>query len=67
MEQKFIEERKALDDQAAEARSRLVNDLEQLKMKYNDLELQAKLSAGDSEKTIAHLKEALAEAEQLRD
>ena len=39
MEQKFIEERKVLDDQAAEARARLMNDFEQLKMKHNELEL----------------------------
>lgn len=67
MECKFIEERKVLDDQAAEARARLMNDFERLKMKENELELQLKLNEGDHEKTVAQLREALAEAEQLRD
>lgn len=52
MEQKFLEERKHLDDQHAEARQRLAIDLENLKKKHNELELDLKLKEGEFEKEI---------------
>lgn len=67
MEQKFLEERKALEDQHNDSRARLMNDFQQLKMKHNELELKSKLNDDEYAKTIAQLREALAEAEQLRD
>ena len=39
MEQQFIEERKKLELQHNETRNRLLNDLEILKKKYNEVEL----------------------------
>ena len=39
MEQQFIEERKKLEWQHNETRNRLLNDLEILTKKYNELEL----------------------------
>ena len=42
MEQQFIEERKKLDDQHNDARQRLLNDLEKIKITNNELELQLK-------------------------
>ncbi len=39
MEQQFIEERKKLEWQHNETRNRLLNDLEILKKKYNEVEL----------------------------
>jgi len=57
MEQKFVEERKLLDEQHNEARNRLAHDLENLKKKYNEIELDQKLKEGELEKDISHLKE----------
>lgn len=67
MEQKFLEERKLLDDQHAQSRQRLAVDLENLKKKHNELELDLKLKEGEFEKEIQQLKEQLSEAEQTRD
>ena len=63
MEQKFLEERKHLDEQHAESRQRLAVDLENLKKKHNELELDLKLKEGEFEKEIQQLKEQLSEAE----
>ena len=52
MEQKFLEERKHLDEQHAESRQRLAIDLENLKKKHNELELDLKLKEGEFEKEI---------------
>ena len=52
MEQKFLDERKHLDEQHAEARNRLAMDLENLKKKYNELELDLKLKDGEYEKDV---------------
>lgn len=48
MESKFIEERKLAEKQHNDTRARLASDLEQMKKKYNELELEQKLK--DSEK-----------------
>ena len=53
MEQKFIEERKVLDEQHAEQRARVAKEHEKLKIKHNELELQSKLKDGEYQKTIA--------------
>ena len=63
MEQKFIEERKVLDEQHAEQRARVAKEHEKLKIKHNELELQSKLKDGEYQKTIAQLQETLQEAE----
>lgn len=67
MEQKFIEERKQLDDQHADQRARLMKDYEQLKIKHNELELHSKLARGEYDKETVQLRELLADAEQQRD
>lgn len=49
METKFIEERKLAEKQHNETRARLANDLEQMKKKFNELELEQKLKDGERE------------------
>lgn len=49
MENKFIEERKLAEKQHNENRSRLANDLESMKKKFNELELEYKLKDGERE------------------
>ena len=67
MEQKFIDERKQLDEQHAEQRGRLMKDYEQLKIKHNELELHFKLARGEYDKETVQLRELLTDAEQQRD
>jgi hypothetical protein len=63
MEQKFMNERKKQEEQYNEYRKRLTDDVEQLKKKNNELELQQKIMSGDFEKEVSTLKEQLIEAE----
>ena len=63
MEQKFMNERKKQEEQYNEYRKRLTDEVEQLKKKNNELELQQKIMSGDFEKEVSTLKEQLIEAE----
>lgn len=61
MEGKFIEERKLAEKQHNETRARIASDLEQMKKKYNEMELEQKLKDGESESQIQNLQEQLME------
>ena len=67
LEQGWVNERKALEKQHTDSRARLANDLEQLKKKYNELELELKLKDGEHEKETTALKELLHEATEVKD
>ena len=67
MENKFIDERKMLEKQHNETRARLANDLEQMKKKFNELELEYKLKDGEREQENSSLREQLTEATDLKE
>ena len=62
METKFIEERKLAEKQHNDTRARLANDLEQMKKKFNEVELEQKLKDGERNQELTSLKEQLMEA-----
>lgn len=57
MENKFVEERKAVEKQHNDARGRLASDLEAMKKRFNELELEYKLKDGEREQEQQSLKE----------
>ena len=67
MEQKFLNERKQMDEQYNEYRKRLTNELEQIKKKNNELELTQKVHDSEYDKNMSMLKDQLSEAEMQRD
>ena len=66
MEQKFLVERKQLEEQYNEYRKRITGDLEGLKKKNNELELALKIQEGESQSEINRLKELFNEADEAR-
>lgn len=67
MENKFIEERKQAEKQHNDTRGRLASDLEKMKKKFNELELDHKLKDGDKEQENTSLREQLNEAVDLKE
>lgn len=67
MENKFIEERKQAEKQHNDTRGRLASDLEKMKKKFNELELEHKLKDGDKEQENTSLREQLNEAVDLKE
>lgn len=56
-----------LEKQHNETRARLANDLEQMKKKFNELELEHKLKDGDKQQENQSLREQLNEANDLKE
>ena len=67
MEQKFMNERKKQEEQYNGYRKTLTDQVEQLKKQKDEIELSKKLAEVDSTKEISQLKEALSEAESLKE
>ena len=67
MENKFIEERKQAEKQHNDTRGRLASDLEKMKKKFNEIELDHKLKDGDKEQENTSLREQLNEAVDLKE
>ena len=63
MEQKFMNESKIQEGKYQENRKKLTNELEKLKTRNNELELELKITQGELEKNTSTLKEQLIEAE----
>lgn len=63
MEQKFLHERRKQEEQYNEYRKTLSDQVEKLKKRNNELELEQKLNVGEFEKEMSLLKERLSEAE----
>jgi len=66
MEQKFLQERKKQEETYNEYRKTLTDQVENLKKKNNELELQVKVAEGEFQKDVQQLKEQLNEAEEAK-